>query len=130
MPAAISPVTTRDYGKGAILHSVADMGHSADLHLWVDATAGIAGDMLLGALIDAGAPLDAVEPAVSAVVPGEVALRTSTVHRAGLRALKLDVESRAHEHHHRSWSHIRSMLETAELPSAVRTTALAAFASR
>ena len=104
------------------------MGHSAGLHLWVDATAGIAGDMLLGALIDAGAPLDKVESAVSAVVPGEVALRTSTVHRAGLRALKLDVESRAEDHPHRSWARIRSMLEDAELPSAVRTTALAAFA--
>jgi uncharacterized protein (TIGR00299 family) protein len=103
------------------------MGHSAGLHLWVDATAGIAGDMLLGALIDAGAPLEGVESAVSAVVPGEVALRTSTVHRAGLRALKLDVESRAEDHPHRSWARIRSMLETAELPSAVRTNALAAF---
>ena len=87
------------------------MGHSAGLHLWVDATAGIAGDMLLGALIDAGAPLDKVESAVSAVVPGEVALRTSTVHRAGLRALKIDVESRAEDHPHRSWARIRAMLE-------------------
>jgi uncharacterized protein (TIGR00299 family) protein len=104
------------------------MGHSAGLHLWVDATAGIAGDMLLGALIDAGAPLDRVESAVSAVVPGEVELRTSTVQRAGLRALKVDVESRAEDHPHRSWARIRSMLETAELPGAVRTTALAAFA--
>jgi len=98
------------------------------LHLWVDATAGIAGDMLLGALIDAGAPLDRVESAVSALVPGEVALRTSTVHRAGLRALKLDVESRADEHPHRSWADIRALLETAELPSAVRTPALEVFA--
>jgi len=104
------------------------MGHSAGLHLWVDATAAIAGDMLLGALIDAGAPLEAVESAVSAVVPGEVALRTSTVHRAGLRALKLDVESRAEDHPHRSWARIRSMLEAAELPSPVRANALAAFA--
>lgn len=104
------------------------MGHSAGLHLWVDATAGIAGDMLMGALIDAGAPLDRVESAVSAVVPGEIALRTSTVHRAGLRALKIDVESRAEDHPHRSWARIRSMLEDAELPTAVRTTALAAFA--
>lgn len=104
------------------------MGHSAGLHLWVDATAGIAGDMLMGALIDAGAPLDRVESAVSAVVPGEIALRASTVHRAGLRALKIDVESRAEDHPHRSWARIRSMLEDAELPTAVRTTALAAFA--
>ncbi len=98
------------------------------MHLWVDATAGIAGDMLLGALIDAGAPLDRVQSAVSAVVPGEVALRTSTVHRAGLRALKLDVESQAEDHPHRSWARIRSMLESAEMPTEVRTTALAAFA--
>lgn len=104
------------------------MSDSAGLHLWVDATAGIAGDMLLGALIDAGAPLDGIESAVCAVVPDEVALRTSTVQRAGLRALKLDVESRAEDHPHRSWARIRSMLENAELPGAVRTTALAAFA--
>src|SRR4029078_3816261 len=120
----IPRVTTQGYGKGTTRHSVADMGHSGGLHLWVDATAGIAGDMLLGALIDAGAPLEAVESAVSAVVPGEVALRTSTVHRAGLRAMKFDVESRAEDHPHRSWARIRSMLEAAELPSAVRTTAL------
>ncbi|AEV72978.1 TIGR00299 family protein [Mycolicibacterium rhodesiae NBB3] len=104
------------------------MGHTAGLHLWVDATAGIAGDMLLGALIDAGATLDGIQSAVAAVVPGEVALRTSTVQRSGLRALKLDVESRAEDHPHRSWARIRSMLETAELTTAVRTTALATFA--
>ena len=39
--------------------------------------------MLLGALLDAGASLDAVRSAVGAVVPGEVVVRTSTVTRAG-----------------------------------------------
>ena len=107
---------------------VRDAQLDAGLHLWVDATAGIAGDMLMGALIDAGAPLDRIEAAVSAVVPGEVGLHASTVHRAGLRALKIDVESRAEDHPHRSWARIRSMLADADLPSAVRTTALAVFA--
>jgi uncharacterized protein (TIGR00299 family) protein len=97
-------------------------------HLWVDATAGIAGDMLLGALLDAGAPLDAVTAAVSAVVPGEVVVGTRTVRRGGLRALKVDVESRAVEHPHRSWASIRSLLESADLPDAVRGPALAVFA--
>ena len=96
--------------------------------LWVDASAGIAGDMLLGALLDAGACLDAVRSAVAAVVPGEVVVRTSAVTRAGLRALKVDVESTGDGHPHRSWARIRALLGSADLPTAIRDPALAVFA--
>src|SRR5689334_14349604 len=96
--------------------------------LWVDASAGIAGDMLLGALLDAGAPLDAVSAAVSAVVPGEVVVRASTVTRAGLRALRADVQSRAESHPHRSWADIRGLLGAAAVPAAIREPALRVFA--
>jgi uncharacterized protein (TIGR00299 family) protein len=88
----------------------------------------MAGDMLLGALIDAGATLDAIASALSAVVPGEVALRTSTVRRAGLRALKVDVESTADVHPQRSWARIRAVLDAAELPAPVHGHAVAVFA--
>ena len=100
---------------------------SVGRHLWVDASGGVAGDMLLGALLDAGAVLDVVRSAVSAVVPGEVEVRTRVVSRAGLRALKVDVASAAEDHPHRAWAQIRSLLHAANLPGPVRERALAAF---
>ena len=94
---------------------------------WIDATAGIAGDMLLGALLDAGAALESVRAAVGAVVPGEVTIDASTTRRAGLRALRAEVTSAAEHHPHRAWRDIRTLLEQAPLPAAVREPALGVF---
>jgi len=57
--------------------------------LYVDVVGGAAGDMLLAALLDAGASRDEVSDAVSAVLGRRVECVTEEVRRRGLRALAL-----------------------------------------
>ncbi len=99
----------------------------AGRHAWVDATAGVAGDMLLAALVDAGAPLAALLAAVNAVTPESIGLTSAQVRRAGLRATKVDVTPAGHDHAHRSWSDIRTLLEDADLAAGVRDRAQRVF---
>lgn len=81
--------------------------------VWLDLSAGVAGDMLLGALLDAGASLNAVRSAVEAVVPGLVSIELSACQRSGLRASRAVVSSLAEDHPHRSWATIRGLLAAA-----------------
>jgi pyridinium-3,5-bisthiocarboxylic acid mononucleotide nickel chelatase len=57
--------------------------------LYVDVVGGAAGDMLLAALLDAGASRNEVSDAVSAVLGRRVECVTAEVRRRGLRALAL-----------------------------------------
>ncbi|MCK6552938.1 DUF111 family protein, partial [Myxococcota bacterium] len=59
--------------------------------LYLDLVGGVAGDMLLAALLDAGADLDAVERAIASLELGDVELRVSEAHPAGLRARRVEV---------------------------------------
>jgi uncharacterized protein (DUF111 family) len=96
-------------------------------HLWFDITAGVAGDMLLGCLLDAGAPLPQVQAAVDQVVPGAVHLSQRSVTRAGQRATKLDVEVLVEDPPHRTWREIHQLLSQAALNEQTKSGALATF---
>lgn len=96
-------------------------------HLWVDASAGVAGDMILAALLDLGADLEVVRSAVEAVIPGEVAITVEQVHRAGLAANRVRVDPATPSPDHRSWAQIEGLLRGAALTEPVRRTALAVF---
>lgn len=100
---------------------------STSVTAWVDTRNGVAGDMLLAALLDAGASLPVVVSAVEAVLPRTVRLDVGEVSRAGMRALKLDVVKLLADQHHRDWTTIRTLLTEAELPEPVRAAALAVF---
>ncbi|MEX2289265.1 MAG: nickel pincer cofactor biosynthesis protein LarC [Mycobacteriales bacterium] len=94
---------------------------------WLDCSAGISGDMLLGALVDAGTPLETLQEAVDAVCVEPVRLRRSDVVRGGIGACKVDVLAPAGPPA-RTWADVRSLLERAALPTAVRSLALGVFA--
>lgn len=99
----------------------------AGMHAWFDISAGVAGDMLLGSLLDAGADAAAVEAAIEAVAPGSVRLETEAVVRGGQRATKARVRVLVEDPPHRRWATIRATLTTANLAEPTRERALRAF---
>jgi hypothetical protein len=93
---------------------------------WFDCSSGVAGDMLLAALVDAGVDLSTMQAAVDAVSPEPVHLRSETVHRGGLRATRVHVEA-PESTSHRTWADISDLLANASLEPSVRELAIAAF---
>ncbi|MGH3483144.1 MAG: nickel pincer cofactor biosynthesis protein LarC [Nocardioidaceae bacterium] len=89
---------------------------------WLDCSSGASGDMLLGALVGAGVPLDTIDAAVQAIAPEPIRLRTETVSRAGLAATRVWVEAEESETH-RGLGDIRALLESAPLDNRVRARA-------
>ncbi|HWG93273.1 MAG TPA: nickel pincer cofactor biosynthesis protein LarC [Mycobacteriales bacterium] len=94
---------------------------------WLDGGAGASGDMLLGALADAGVPLEVMQAAVTAVAPG-VELAAEPVERSGLGALRVHVRVEGLPVAPRGWREVRAVLEAAPLAEPVRALALRAFA--
>jgi uncharacterized protein (TIGR00299 family) protein len=94
--------------------------------IWIDASAGASGDMLLGALIGAGVPVAALQAAVDAIAPEAVTLSLEEVTRNGFAATRCHVEV-ADETHHRTWRDIKVLLGRAELDEQVRSLALRVF---
>jgi pyridinium-3,5-bisthiocarboxylic acid mononucleotide nickel chelatase len=100
---------------------------SAPRQLWIDASAGIAGDMVLGALIDAGADLAVVQSAVDAVIGNAVTLSCEAVTRAGQHGNHLSVQVNTEDGASREWRVIKELITNADLAAPIRDRALACF---
>lgn len=93
---------------------------------WIDASSGASGDMLLGALVDVGVPLEVIGEAVDAVTPEPIGLSTELVTRNGFAATRCVVDV-ADSSTHRTWRDIRALLDQASLDGRVREQATATF---
>jgi uncharacterized protein (TIGR00299 family) protein len=94
--------------------------------LYVDGSSGAAGDMILGALVDVGVPLARMRRAVESLKIEGWRLSSRRVTRAGLTARKVSVRVRG-DHHGRTWSEIRRIVQSGDLEPDVRARALAVF---
>jgi pyridinium-3,5-bisthiocarboxylic acid mononucleotide nickel chelatase len=66
--------------------------------LYFDCFSGISGDMALGALLDAGLPLDDLRRALGSLALGDAHVHAQRVLRAGVSATKFSVHQHAHSH--------------------------------
>lgn len=93
---------------------------------WLDCGSGASGDMLLGALVSAGVPLEVLTEAVDAAAPESVEVTAALVTRNGLAATQVSVEG-TDSTRHRTWKEVRKLLDDAELDDHVREAAQETF---
>lgn len=96
-------------------------------HLHFDCFSGISGDMVLGALVDAGLPLKDLRQGLTSLRAGEYTLKARKVRRGGLHATKVDVLIRDGFTQPLPLSRIRRMIAGSALPGPVKERSLEVF---
>ncbi len=93
---------------------------------YLDCASGVSGDMMLGALVDAGVDLAQVQAGIDSLGLPSCRLATEEVKKNGFRALQLTVEHEP-EHAHRHLHHIVKMIDGSTLTPSQRERALRIF---
>ena len=96
---------------------------------YFDCIAGASGDMILGALVDAGLPIEMLRERLSALKLGdEFRLQTQKVSKNGFGATKVDVIVSEDEHHHgRYVAEIEAIIHKSDLPEQIQEKAVGMF---
>ena len=93
---------------------------------YLDCASGLSGDMMLAALVAAGAGLDRMQAALDSLGVAGLTLRRRDVLRCGFACLKIDVVTPP-EHAHRTLPVIERMLAAAHLTDRARSLAVEVF---
>lgn len=95
--------------------------------IYLDASSGGSGDMVLGAVVDLGLPLDRLREDLRALPLTGYRLEARRVSRSGLAATKVDVHVAEEQRAHRHLGDILRLLEESRLPADVTEQAEALF---
>jgi pyridinium-3,5-bisthiocarboxylic acid mononucleotide nickel chelatase len=93
---------------------------------YIDCVAGVAGDMLLGALLDAGADAEAVRRGIAGLPLEGLELSVERAERGGIAAARIAITAPP-EQPLRTWADVRELIDAAALPERARRRAQAAF---
>jgi uncharacterized protein (TIGR00299 family) protein len=95
--------------------------------VYIDCFSGASGDMLLGALLDAGVSVDALGDGLCSLPVGGWSLEAETVQRHGLRGTRAKVRLDEADQPHRGLSEVLRVIHAGALPSTVTERASTVF---
>lgn len=96
---------------------------------YLDCFSGVSGDMLLGAIVDAGIPLKEIEKALKALPLKGYRLEDKKVKRSFLKATKVTVKVTERKRVLRRWNDIKQMINESGLPDHIKEIGLRIFKS-
>ncbi len=96
-------------------------------YAYCDCYSGLSGDMFLGALVDAGLPVENLREQIARLsLPEAVEIQVEEVHKGALRACSVQVLA-SESHHHRHLSDIIALITDSRLSDQVKRTSIAIF---
>ncbi|MBI4666107.1 MAG: nickel pincer cofactor biosynthesis protein LarC [Nitrospinae bacterium] len=96
--------------------------------VYLDCFSGISGDMVVGALLDAGLPLELLKERLASLPVEGYEISSARVKRCGVSAIKFGVDvDMSRQKGHRHYKDIVKLIESAQLALEVKETALRIF---
>jgi hypothetical protein len=95
--------------------------------VYFDCASGASGDMLLGAVVDVGLPIERLREELVKLPLSGYRIESRRVTRSGLAATKVDVVTEGPSPAHRHLSHILDLLQASSLEAAVKERAAGLF---